>query len=83
MINIRVKFLRNSDKFKFLFVLTKASKKCDRSHFELAMKVKHHAVGRGKHRPALNFRNVPSCCFEISNYSKEKIFLVFLAPVFY
>ena len=77
MINIKVKCLKNGDRFKLLLVLTKASKTCDWSHFERRIRVKHQAVGRGKHRPALNFRNVPSCCFEISDYNKRKTFLVF------
>ena len=77
MINITVIFLRNSDKFKLLFVLTKTSKACDWSHFELKIKVKHQVVGRWKHRTTFSFRNVPSCCFETPNYRKKKIFLVF------
>ena len=41
------------------------------------MKVKHQAIGRDKHRPVLNFRNVPNFCFEISNCINRKIFLLF------
>ena len=75
-INIGKIFFRNSDVFKLIFILSKASQTRYRGHFKLGVKTEYETIRCREHGTTLYLRNVTSHGFEISNHGKRKILLM-------